>query len=206
MDVHKFYILLIVLFLSIPTKSFANKPEGTQYDFLSLWKLKNNAFVNIDYGLPVNIVGGFLPTVKLQFIRCKPEKAGYWTMTDCQALYIPSGCHFTYEQINLLQNTTSQSINCNQHVQNKLIPNRWTEEADKKSTQVVKIQVNSDITNMKLKAFFLHCGKNLAYFNSKTLIPLCDWDHYTELVSNGNSLDVYGYINTSSVLSGKMMI
>ncbi|CAH8639684.1 unnamed protein product [Schistosoma haematobium] len=201
MDVHKFYILLIVLFLSIPTKSFANKPERTQYDFLSLWKLKNNAFVNIDYGLPVNIVGGLLPTVKLQFIRCKPEKAGYWTMTDCQALYIPSGCHFTYEQINLLQNTTSQSINCNQHVQNKLIPNRWTEEADKKSTQVVKIQVNSDITNMKLKAFFLHCGKNLAYFNGKTLIPLCDWDHYTELVSNGNSLDVYGYINTSSVLS-----
>ncbi|RTG83814.1 otoferlin [Schistosoma bovis] len=171
---------------SIPTKSFANKPERTQYDFLSLWKLKNNAFVNIDHGLPVNIVGGFLPTVKLQFIRCKPEKAGYWTMTDCQALYIPSGCHFTYEQINLLQNTTSQSINCNQHVQNKLIPNRWTEEADKKSTQVVKIQVNSDITNMKLKAFFLHCGKNLAYFNSKTLIPLCDWDHYTELVSNAD--------------------
>ncbi|VDP29793.1 unnamed protein product [Schistosoma mattheei] len=205
MDVYKFYILLIVLFLSIPTKSFANKPERTQYDFLSLWKLKNNAFVNIDYGLPVNIIGGLLPTVKLQFIRCKPEKAGYWTMTDCQALYIPPGCHFTYEQINVLQNT-SQSINCNQHVKSKLIPNRWTKEADKKSTQVVKIQVNSDITNIKLKAFFLHCGKNLAYFDNNSLIPLCDWDHYTELVSNGNSLDVYGYINTSSVLSGKMMI
>ncbi|CAH8652283.1 unnamed protein product [Schistosoma rodhaini] len=200
MDAYKFYILLIVVLYSNLTKSSANKSAITQYEFLSKWKLKNNGFVNMDYGLPVNIIGGLIATVKLQFIRCKPEKVRYWTMVDCQALYIPSDCHFTYEQINLLKNT-SKSINCSQHVKSKLIPNRWTKEVDKKSTQVVEIRVDSAITNMKLKAFFLHCGKDLAYFNNNSLIQLCDWDNYIELVSNINSLDVYGYINTSSIIS-----
>ncbi|KAH8856753.1 Cadherin tumor suppressor [Schistosoma japonicum] len=200
---YKITILQItVLFSILMTKGTANKSLSISNEFLFSWILKESHFKNIMYGFPVNIIGGLVPTVKLQFIHCTPENALNWSMIDCQALYIPSYCHFAYEQIDLLKNTSSQSIKCNQYIESRMTSNRWIKEAYKKSTRIVKIDVN-DTTTDNIRQYFMKCGQELQYFinNNSSLMPLCDWDNYVKLFSNDDSFSIYKQPNIISYFS-----
>ncbi|CAH8297109.1 unnamed protein product [Schistosoma turkestanicum] len=200
----KLYILLkVVVFCNNLTNYTMNETLSSQYEFLSLWKLKSNHSINLEYGFPVNLIGNLIPTVELQFHPCNQQDAADETWTDCQTVYVTSSCHFTYEQINHLENIAFKSNNCSQYAQSKLSSNRWISEMYKKSTQVVSIQAHRIMTNMEIREFFKECGNYSQYFNNKSLISLCDWDYYTELITDSSSLDVYGHLNTSSILSGK---
>ncbi|CAH8867449.1 unnamed protein product [Trichobilharzia szidati] len=130
-------VMIIILLMHIKTA------ENSPYELLPLFAIKDFTSVNLEYGFPANFIGGIILTVKLNFKQCHRSIDSIALDNDCQALYIPSYCHFAYKQIDLLKNMSSKkNIPCNKYIQSELGSNDWVKQAYQKTTQIVNIQTN----------------------------------------------------------------
>ncbi|CAH8629999.1 unnamed protein product [Heterobilharzia americana] len=198
MYLNKHLSLFITTFFILIT---SDRIQTVKYELLPLWGLKDANLTNMEHGFPANFIGGFISTVQFQVKKCKPMNALKWDNIDCQALYIPSYCHFVYRQVDSLKNITDNE-HCNRYVESELSTNPWIKQAYTNITEIVKIEVNSISTDEnKITHFFLKCGQDFEKYHNHSFLLLCNWNDYLKLFSNDSQLDIYGQLKTSSEYS-----